>query len=327
MSFSEEPGEGELFYRAYISRQNSLNNLEDLVKKEQTDKLDGPPNPSNRGNVKDQENEKEKLIPDANEKTRKKKKKKSKPILTVKRIVLVSGFLAVCAALGQIFGSAEDRSKLMGIMYCLFFLGALDLVVVGRTAGRWLWLHAAGNMVVAVTAAPDLYKTFRDPLRAFEGEPSLYPILMIPAIHLYHLFCFHCSKADWVHHVVFAGIICPMGLFLKTGPIANAVAFFICGLPGGLDYIMLALVKHGYLSRLREKVWNARINVWIRSTGLVFCAATIYVGCVAGGETPGVAAAIGALLCVVNGQYYMQVVVGNTFVRTREEKGAVAYNS
>jgi len=184
-------------------------------------------------------------------------------------------------------------------------------------------------MIVAITALPDLCEAFANPqLSSTGGDPSMYPIYMIPAIHLYHLFFFKCSRADWVHHVVFAGIICPMGLFLKTGPVANAVAFFICGLPGGLDYIMLACVKHQWMSKLREKVWNARINVWIRSTGLVFCAATIYVGATAShSKTPAWAALLGALLCVVNGQYYMQVVVGNTFVKTRQGEGAVAYNS
>ena len=33
----------------------------------------------------------------------------------------------------------------------------------------------------------------------------------------------------------------------------NLVAFFMCGLPGGLDYIMLALVKLGRLDPLAEK--------------------------------------------------------------------------
>lgn len=114
-------------------------------------------------------------------------------------------------------------------------------------------------MFVAATAFDDLSKVISSPHDAFAGRPSMYPIYMIPAIHLYHLFLFRCTTADWVHHIVFAGIICPMGLFLEGGPISNAIAFFICGLPGGLDYVMLAFVKHGWMSRLREKVCRGMI--------------------------------------------------------------------
>ncbi len=72
------------------------------------------------------------------------------------------------------------------------------------------------------------------------------------------------------------------------------LAFFLSGLPGGLDYAMLAMVKHGYLSIEAEKRYNARVmvrerypffvtfvvtvcrQVWIRAPGCMLCAYTIY---------------------------------------------------
>ena len=44
---------------------------------------------------------------------------------------------------------------------------------------------------------------------------------------------------------------------------------FISGLPGAIDYAMLAAVKLGRMSRLREKRCNCAINVWLRLPGLV----------------------------------------------------------
>ena len=58
---------------------------------------------------------------------------------------------------------------------------------------------------------------------------------------------FKCTMDDYFHHFVFGGVICTLGLYQPVGPLQNAVGFFICGLPGGLDYLMLALVKHRWL--------------------------------------------------------------------------------
>ncbi len=38
------------------------------------------------------------------------------------------------------------------------------------------------------------------------------------------------------------------------GPIANLYFFFICGLPGAIDYFMLALVKVQKEKRKKEKI-------------------------------------------------------------------------
>jgi hypothetical protein len=40
----------------------------------------------------------------------------------------------------------------------------------------------------------------------------------------------------------------------------NAVNFFICGLPGGLDYFLLSLVKLGLIDKIVEK----RANLWLQ---------------------------------------------------------------
>ena len=88
------------------------------------------------------------------------------------------------------------------------------------------------------------------------------------AVHAYHLLAFKdLTLDDWVHHLVFGGTICFVGLVFNSGPLLSVLAFFLSGLPGGLDYLMLTLVKHELMERLTEKRWNARINVWIRSPG------------------------------------------------------------
>jgi len=243
-----------------------------------------------------------------------------------------------------VFATATALALWLATPWVQYRLGLVALSVLGMFlvdvaispfAGkaRWYILHCAANMVVAATAFPDVVTTVLRPTHCFTGPFSLVPALVVPSIHLYHLIAFECSVGDWVHHVVFAGIICPLGLFFDPGPIQNMVGFFICGLPGGLDYGMLALVKLGLMNSFAEKAWNARINVWMRSPGLLLAACCCFLGRFnehtppeAKERVPWFVAVVSAVLCVLNGQYYMQVVVGNTFVRTRES-GSKAYNS
>ena len=62
---------------------------------------------------------------------------------------------------------------------------------------------------------------------------------------------------------------------LEAG-LSDTSAFFICGLPGGIDYGMLAAVKEGLLSSEREKFLNTKLNVWMRAPGLTMVAYAIY---------------------------------------------------
>ena len=47
----------------------------------------------------------------------------------------------------------------------------------------------------------------------------------------------------------------------QVGPIMNFNLFFICGVPGGIDYLMLALVKERIMLPLTEKKHNNTIQV------------------------------------------------------------------
>ena len=45
------------------------------------------------------------------------------------------------------------------------------------------------------------------------------------------------------------------------------MVFFICGLPGGVDYAMLSAVRYGFMDELTEKYINTHLNTWIRIPG------------------------------------------------------------
>eukprot|EP00041_Stephanoeca_diplocostata_P029956 m.893862 g.893862 ORF g.893862 m.893862 type:complete len:175 (-) comp23663_c3_seq1:266-790(-) len=59
-----------------------------------------------------------------------------------------------------------------------------------------------------------------------------------------------------------------------TGPIQNFTFLFMMGIPGGYDYALLVGMKHGLCSKMLEKRANSRLNLWLRSPGLIvssFC--------------------------------------------------------
>ena len=203
-----------------------------------------------------------------------------------------------------------------------------DLFINRTTVGiiaRWKCIHAFANLLISFFCINDLLKTAVDPIGATKGvrgvDYSMKPAYMILCLHIYHLLPFMRFKlhdGDVFHHLVFVGIVGPVGIAFDTGPLQNFVAFFICGLPGALDYIMLVLVKLKMLSRYDEKVWNARINVWLRSPGLTIASCFIYLGILYGDDDSRckkmpILSFLTAALILINGQYYSQVVVGNTF--------------
>jgi hypothetical protein len=186
---------------------------------------------------------------------------------------------------------------------------------------RWWLCHAFANLIVVVFSIHDLIVVMKNPMIGAVEEYNMIPNYAIAAIHFYHLIAFsNLTMDDWIHHILFAGSICTLAITQHVGPIQNVDGFFLSGLPGGLDYCMMAAVKHGYMTSQTEKKWNARINVWIRAPGCVMTGCYLYVSVLAApvSYTKYLVALFVGPLTAINGLYYMQVVVGNTCRKDRE---------
>eukprot|EP01129_Flabellula_baltica_P000791 TRINITY_DN10743_c0_g1_i1.p1 TRINITY_DN10743_c0_g1~~TRINITY_DN10743_c0_g1_i1.p1 ORF type:complete len:234 (-),score=31.69 TRINITY_DN10743_c0_g1_i1:22-702(-) len=199
-----------------------------------------------------------------------------------------------------------------------------DYLFTWNSQARWFILHAVFNFLGVIFGFPDLVVALLNPVEAMQ-EPcyTKMPLFIIAAIHLYHIIAFEMRAEDWFHHIVFVGGICSFGFIGRWGHVENTFSFFLSGFPGGMDYIMLALVKYGKMDPLTEKNWNARINVWIRGPGCCIASYCLFVS-YRYSEQPfwhPIGVIIMMLMVFVNGQYYMQQVVGNTY--RRDEK----YNS
>jgi len=152
---------------------------------------------------------------------------------------------------------------------------------------RWFFLHSLANVAVVATSLMSMRAVLGDPLHAMDGRAyvdtsafgnaSVWPLTIINSVHVYHMVGgFKLSGADYFHHLVFIPTLGFPGQVYRWGPLANWQAFFISGLPGGIDYLLLGLVKLGILDHMVEKRMNANLNTWVRSPGILCACVLLY---------------------------------------------------
>ena len=236
--------------------------------------------------------------------------------------------------MGFFMEDVSPLAALLGALAVIFLLDELLIrrLVVGRAAGadvgqRWFFLHAAANAIICVFGAKDVLTTLANPAGSMAQDLawSAVPGGFVAGIHTYHALRFKLSGADIFHHAAFAGVGCFSNYVVNYGPLANLYFFFVCGLPGALDYALLGLVKCGRLAAMEEKRLNSAINVWLRAPGLTMVFSFAYAAFRTGdhGINAGVIAVL-AFISVHNGQYYLQRVVANYHFKLGLAQGTAA---
>ena len=182
---------------------------------------------------------------------------------------------------GGIFdGYNEDVVQTIGFLLVLFLVDTVIAKPSIVPSARYFFLHALVNLgIVTFASWPDVQRLLFDPTHAFSGpSTTMISNSAIIAIHIYHCLAFRLTTADIVHHVVFVVVCCGLAIpFKQHGGVANNVGcFFLSGLPGGLDYAMLVLVKQGKMLKITEKIWNARIQGWLRGPSMTVYAFVIW---------------------------------------------------
>jgi hypothetical protein len=159
----------------------------------------------------------------------------------------------------------------------------------GRDVGltRWFFVHSFANLFVCAMAFNSMRAVLTDPFYALDashypntspfGAGTQWPLTIINSVHVYHMIGgFRLGPADYFHHCLFIPTISFPGQYYKWGPLANFQAFFISGMPGGIDYFLLGLLKLGLISPLFEKRVNSNLNVWLRVPGILLSTMLMY---------------------------------------------------
>ena len=171
------------------------------------------------------------------------------------------------------------RNLIINIQYNLFMIYIIDkfLSYCFTKKARWFQLHAVINFFIVCHTFPDVYQFIKDPLNTLTQYGERTTSIMGLALHIYHMMAFdNLSFLDYLHHGISAFIAAPIGILFFYNRIINIHNFFICGLPGGIDYVLLCFVKHGYLSKLTEKKYNSYLNNYVRAPGLIIVTSVNY---------------------------------------------------
>jgi len=188
---------------------------------------------------------------------------------------------------------------------------------------RWFFLHSLANAFVVATSISAMRAVVSDPTHALDGiryadnslfgNASPWPLTIINSVHVYHMLggC-KLSAADYFHHLLFIPALGFPGQIFKWGPLANWQAFFISGLPGGIDYLLLGLTKVGRIDHLVEKRVNAALNTWLRAPGILVATVLLYQALLLGQHiVPLWAAYLQLLLPAYNALYFNKQAVAN----------------
>ena len=176
----------------------------------------------------------------------------------------------------------------------------------------WYLLHSIANMFIIYQCIEPISYILHDPLyHLFNLTPFYDSMYTVVLIHLYHMLFFKCTNDDIFHHLVFVG----MGSFViytfNNGYYAALSHFFICGLPGCLDYFMLFLYKTDFIFKNTRLRYAMLLNVWIRSPGLCMLACIAIINFIYKTKTVHTCIEIILQICLTigNGQMYMKDVV------------------
>lgn len=134
---------------------------------------------------------------------------------------------------------------------------------------------------------------------------------------MYHYFTATLDFETKVHHIVTVFMTGSTALLIPSGTTTSAINFIMCGLPGGIDYILLVLFKYGVINTLLEKNINRWLNLLIRMPGMMLVFWYIFLNLYSGNIIwyDYILMITSSLIMTVNAIYYCNKTVGNFHVR------------
>ena len=165
------------------------------------------------------------------------------------------------------------HSIALSYIYKLFvsscFIVFLDkLIKLTSTKSPWFDLHCIINYLIVFFSFNDVYLCFKNPNNSMllMDENTITASSLCFCLHLYHTLCYELKPMDIFHHYLFIFIATPLYLIYSYKGSA-LIFFFSSGLPGGIDYLLLSLVKNNKINFMIEKKINGYLNSYIRMPG------------------------------------------------------------
>ena len=176
---------------------------------------------------------------------------------------------------------------------------------------RWFYIHSITNFIISYYSLNDIYDCITNMNICYKipWNISSYKIFYLSFIlHIYHCLFFELSQADYLHHFLMVFICGPLCYTQKT-IISSFALFFLTGLPGAIDYLLLYLVKLNMIKSITEKKIYTYISFFIRSPGCILTSGIGLPGLIEYNKTNDIFNFITTLSLVSltywNGQYYL----------------------
>ena len=156
------------------------------------------------------------------------------------------------------------------LLYLLMFIMS-DKVLGDKVQGKYYLIHFINNLFITFYTYPNVIQSFIDLFNYTNYVTNPQTIIITVALHLYHVIVYFKKLRfdDWLHHILMIVIVIPIAVGLNPGCLLGLGLFFITGLPGGIDYLLLFLVRNKIIDKLLEKKINTYLNIWIRCPGCI----------------------------------------------------------
>jgi hypothetical protein len=234
-----------------------------------------------------------------------------------------------------------------------FVLDHLLIKPFAQPKARYFFLHVVFNSWLTLTVWSSALTALSNPEKALLGDNNPTPssniwtlqytqgigytdsqvstTAGIASFHLYHaVFFTGISKEDWIHHIVSCLIVPLIGINVPFGRVVDVSNLGMCGIPGGVDYFLLALQKSGTNapSRLLQKQISALMNLLIRWPLMLISSYMFLIGWINGSLhqvsphwfVPWIML-VAVVLHTSNAAYYAHKVIGNYHVvKFREQQ-------
>ena len=207
-------------------------------------------------------------------------------------------------------------------MKSVYYIAANNLMSASGLNGVYYFLHLICNVFVVRETCHMALACFKNVnvLNEIELE-KLYEIKhTIYGLHIYHIISYwdKLRRDDIIHHLLMIGVALPLTEFI---PQTNLIAhnfFFLNGLPGMIDYLLLFYSRNGIISKNTEKRINKHLNLWIRCPGAI-ANATLSLSMLLNNYSEMTTNQLLAGMVVVgctfwNGIYFMEQIVTNTAI-------------
>jgi hypothetical protein len=191
--------------------------------------------------------------------------------------------------------------------------------------GRYYMNHFIGNMIIAYNTFNCMIQSYNINSIQCNSELIDYTKNIIYSIHLYHILWYYNKLRfdDWLHHILMCGIALPLTYNTDYNNLIAHGIFFITGLPGGIDYLLLFMVRNNIIDRMIEKKFNLYINLWLRCPGCISNITLIIATIVTNYNSILYSQLIGSIIIIGtiywNGIYFMEQVVSNYAVEFKKK--------